>query len=70
MPNIKAYSTKKKIIDFIVKNENMPIGFKLKEDFEGLKSDQLSLFKDCNKNFNGITFKKDELFDEELKLVS
>ena len=47
MPKIKAYLTKKKIIDFIVKNENMPTGFKLKQEFEGLKSDQLSQFKDC-----------------------
>jgi hypothetical protein len=48
LPKIKAYLTKKKIIDFIVKNENTPAGFKLKKDFEGLTADQLCQFKDCN----------------------
>ena len=62
--------TKKKIIDFIVNDEKTPAGFKLKWAFGGLTGDQLSQFKDCNKNFNAISFTEDDLFEEELQLFS
>ena len=70
MPKIKAYLTKKKIIDFIVNDEKTPLGFKLKKEFEGLTGDQLSQFKQCNKDFEAISFIEDDLFEEERKLVS
>jgi hypothetical protein len=69
LPKIKAYITKKKIIDLILYNEQIPIGFKLKTDFEGLTSDQLSQFKDCFWNFKSISFVENDLFEEELKLL-
>ena len=51
LPEIKFYLTKKRIVDFIVKDEETPLGYKLTKDFEKLKVDQLAQFKDCYKNY-------------------
>jgi hypothetical protein len=42
LPKIKFYLTKKRIVDFIVKDEKTPQGYKLKKDFEELNGDQLA----------------------------
>jgi hypothetical protein len=62
--------TKKRIVNFIVKDEKTPQGYKLKKDFEELNGDQLAQYKECNKNFNAISFIEDDLFVEETQLIS
>ena len=42
----------------------------MKKKFESLTGDQLAQFKECNKDFNAISFIEDDLFEEETKLVS
>ena len=42
----------------------------MKKKFESLTGDQLAQFKQCNKDFNAISFIEDDLFEEETHLVS
>ncbi len=43
--------------------------FILEKKFEKLTVEQLNQFKECYKNFNAISFSKDDLFAEEFELV-
>ncbi len=59
-----------RIITYIVNDEKKPSKYKLRDEFESLTVEKLDQLKEIYKQYGVITFEYDDLFDEEIQLVS